>query len=154
MAQTVRFEGVLTPTSRDRALLATPDPEPLWGARPLYRVGGHANGEKFRGQIERIEGAWALVLTRMWLRDAGLEVGDRVRIEMYIEGPQRGDLDPDLAESLGAEPEAAAFWDTLAQFYRKAYLTWIAGTKRRPDERARRIAETVRLLKAGVKARP
>ena len=70
------------------------------------------------------------------------------------EGPQRQALDPDIASALQAEPEAAAFFDGLAQFYRKGFLTWIAATKKKPDERARRIAETVRLLKAGIKERP
>jgi hypothetical protein len=40
------------------------------------------------------------------------------------------------------------------QFYRNAYLRWIDATKRRPEVRAARIAETVELLKAGVKQRP
>ena len=53
-----------------------------------------------------------------------------------------------------ASPAAAAFFDTLAQFYRKAYLRWIDATTRRPDLRAVRIAEVVDLLEAGIKQRP
>ena len=49
---------------------------------------------------------------------------------------------------------AAAFFDSLAQFYTRAYLRWIDATKRRPDVRAARIAEMVELLKAGRKQRP
>jgi uncharacterized protein YdeI (YjbR/CyaY-like superfamily) len=67
------------------------------------------------------------------------------------EGPQREDLAPDLAAALEAKPEAGEFFDSLAQFYRKAYLRWIDATKGRPDVREQRIAETVELLKAGVK---
>ncbi len=70
------------------------------------------------------------------------------------EGPQRDDLAPDIAAALDAEPAAAAMFDSLAQFYRRAYLRWIDGTKRRPDVRAARIAEMVELLKAGHKERP
>ena len=51
-------------------------------------------------------------------------------------------------------PESAAFFDSLAQFYTRAYLRWIDGTKRRPDLRAARIAEMVELLEAGQKQRP
>jgi len=47
---------------------------------------------------------------------------------------------------LEASPEAGTFFDSLAQFYRKAYLRWIDGTKRRPDVRARRIALPVVVL--------
>ena len=51
-------------------------------------------------------------------------------------------------------PAAGAFFDTLAQFYRKAYLRWIDATTRRPDLRAARIAEVTDLLAAGIKERP
>lgn len=51
-------------------------------------------------------------------------------------------------------PPAGEFWDSIAQFYRRAYLRWIDGTKRRPEIRAERITEVVDLLKAGIKQRP
>jgi uncharacterized protein YdeI (YjbR/CyaY-like superfamily) len=77
---------------------------------------------------------------------------------LFTEGPQRDDLaddlTDDLAEALRNEPEAGAFFDSLAQFYRRAYLRWIDGTKRRSALRAERIAEVVALLKARVKERP
>ena len=63
------------------------------------------------------------------------------------EGPQREDLADDIRAALEAEPAAGAFFDGLAQFYRQAFLRWIDATKRRPDERARRIAEMVDLLR-------
>jgi uncharacterized protein YdeI (YjbR/CyaY-like superfamily) len=59
-----------------------------------------------------------------------------------------------VAAALDAAPQAAAFFDSLAQFYRRAYLRWIDATKRRPDLRAARIAEMVELLQAGHKQRP
>jgi len=66
----------------------------------------------------------------------------------------RGHRTADFAAALEAEPEAAAFFDGLAQFYRKGYLSWINATKKSPDERTRRIAQTVKLLKNEVKQRP
>jgi Bacteriocin-protection, YdeI or OmpD-Associated len=51
-------------------------------------------------------------------------------------------------------PARAISFDTLAQFYRTAYLRWIDATTRRPDLRAARIAEVADLLAAGVKERP
>jgi uncharacterized protein YdeI (YjbR/CyaY-like superfamily) len=77
-----------------------------------------------------------------------------VTAELAPEGPQRGDLADDIAVALAANPAAGAFFDTLAQFYRKAYLRWIDATTRRPDVRAARIAEVVGLLAAGIKERP
>ena len=84
----------------------------------------------------------------------GIAIGDEVPVELAPEGPQRGDLADDIAAALAANPAAGAFFDTLAQFYRRAYLRWIDATTRRPDLRAARIAEVVGLLAAGVKERP
>ena len=88
------------------------------------------------------------------LISTGIAIGDEVMVELAPEGPQRGDLANDVANALAANPAAGAFFDTLAQFYRKAYLRWIDATTRRPDLRAARIAEVVGLLAAGVKERP
>ncbi len=55
---------------------------------------------------------------------------------------------------MDGEPSTGAFFDSLAQFYRTAYLRWIDATKRRPEQRAVRIAEMVVLLTAGIKERP
>jgi len=88
------------------------------------------------------------------MRDAGVATGADVLVELAPEGPQRGDLADDICAALEASPAAAAFFDTLAQFYRRAYLRYIDATTRRPDLRAARIAEVVDLLAAGVKQRP
>jgi hypothetical protein len=66
----------------------------------------------------------------------------------------RADLAEDIAGALAAHPEAGAFFDSLAQFYRRAYLLWIDATKRHAEKRAQRIAEMIRLLEAGHKQRP
>jgi len=117
-------------------------------------VGGTINGRQVRGTIAPGGSGWTLTLTPMWMRDAAVTAGGDVTIELAPEGPQRGDLADDISAALEANPDAAAFFDTLAQFYRKAYLRWIDGTTRRPDLRAARIAEVVDLLAAGIKQRP
>ncbi|GAA3383135.1 YdeI/OmpD-associated family protein [Cryptosporangium minutisporangium] len=75
-------------------------------------------------------------------------------VAIELEGPQRGDHAEDVAAALDASPAAAIFFDSLAQFHRRAYLRWIDATKRRPDQRPERIAEMIRLLEAGRKERP
>ncbi len=95
-----------------------------------------------------------LSLASKRLISLGLAIGDEVTVELAPEGPQRGELADDIAAALAAHPAAGAFFDTLAQFYRKAYLRWIDSTTRRPELRAARIAEVVGLLEAGVKERP
>src|SRR5262249_32874250 len=119
-----------------------------------HPVGGSIDGRHVRGRLQPGGGGWVLPLGARWQRDMGYAAGDQVTVELAPEGPQRGDLADDIAAALAASPAAAAFFGTLAPFYRKAYLRWIDATKRRPDVRAARIAEVVSLLAAGIKERP
>jgi hypothetical protein len=150
-----RFGARVVPGPGGHAVLAVPfDPDQAWGAKARHPVGGTINGRPVRGTIAPAGGGWTFVVTPMWMRDVGVAVGDDVVAELAPEGPQRSDLADDIAAALEASPAAAAFFDTLAQFYRKAYLRWIDATIRRPDLRAARIAEVVDLLAAGIKQRP
>jgi bacteriocin resistance YdeI/OmpD-like protein/uncharacterized protein DUF1905 len=150
-----RFRAHAAAGPRGSAIIAVPfDPDQAWGAKAAHRVGGTINGRQVRGTIAPGGSGWAFTVTPMWMRDAGVAAGDDVTVELAPEGPQRGDLADDVSAALGANPAAAAFFDTLAQFYRKAYLRWIDGATRRPDLRAARIAEVVDLLAAGIKQRP
>ena len=97
---------------------------------------------------------WSFSLGPAWLRDCPVGPGDEVEVVISPEGPQRGDLAPDLAAALEANTAAGETFDSLAQFYRSAYLRWIDATKRRPDVRAERIAEVVDLLARGIRERP
>jgi uncharacterized protein YdeI (YjbR/CyaY-like superfamily) len=82
-----------------------------------------------------------------------IAVGSEVAVELAPQGLQRGDLAEDISAALTANPATGAFFDTLAQFYRKAYLRYIDGTTRQPDLRAARIAKVVGLLADGIKER-
>jgi hypothetical protein len=150
-----RFRAQAAAGPRGGAVIAVPfDPDEAWGARAGHPVGGTIDGRQVRGTITPEGSGWVFTLTRMWLRDAGVATGADVLVELAPEGPQRRDLADDIAAALAASPAAAAFFDTLAQFYRKAYLRYIDATTRRPDLRAARIAEVVGLLAAGIKQRP
>jgi len=150
-----RFDARVAPGPRGSAIVAIPfHPDRVWGAKAKHLVGGTINGRQVRGTIAPDGPGWTFTVTPMWMRDASVAVGDDVIVELAPEGPQRGDLPEDVSAALEASPAAAAFFDTLAQFYRKAYLRWIDATTRRPDLRAARIAEVVDLLAAGVKQRP
>lgn len=130
------------------------DPDQAWGPRREHRVHGSVNGRGIRAVVEPLEDGHAILLGPAWRGDCGIAPGDEVTVVLEPEGPQRDDLAPDITAALDAEPEAAAFFDSLAQFYRRAYLRWIDATKRRPELRAERIAEMIELLKAGHKERP
>jgi uncharacterized protein YdeI (YjbR/CyaY-like superfamily) len=54
----------------------------------------------------------------------------------------------DLAAALAADATAREAWERLAPSHKKSYLSWI-GDARRPETRARRVAETVRRVAEG-----
>jgi hypothetical protein len=150
-----RFSAVITAGPRGSGVVVVPfDPDEVWGAKAAHPVGGTIDGSRFRGTVSPGGSGWVVTVSPSRMRDSGLVAGREVVVEMTPEGPQRGDLAEDISAALAANPAAAAFFDTLAQFYRKAYLRWIDATTRRPDLRAARIAEVVELLAAGVKERP
>jgi hypothetical protein len=130
------------------------DPDAVWGTKTAHRVHGTINGMRVRAVVEPLGDGHGIFLGPGWLAGCGVAPGDEVEVVLTPEGPQRDDLAPDVVAALEASPEAGAFFDSLAQFYRKAYLRWIDGTKRRPEVRAQRIAEMVELLAAGRKERP
>jgi hypothetical protein len=150
------FTIVVVSDLRRRVLVPVPfDPNQAWGAKPEHHVAGTVNGMGVRAVIEPIDDIGpGIVLGPAWRRDCGIGPGETVNVVLHPEGPQRDDLAPDLRVALESEPAAETFWDSIAQFYRNAYLRWIDATKRRPEVRAERIAEVVGLLKAGIKQRP
>ncbi len=149
------FKTVVTTDARSRVLVPVPfDPDDVWGTKPQHHVAGTVNGMGVRAVIEPLHDGGGILLGPAWRRDCGIAPGDEVQVVLAPEGPQRGDLAQDFAAALESEPQAGAFFDSLAQFYRNAYLTWIDATKRRPEVSAARIEQTIELLKAGVKQRP
>ncbi|MCU7727896.1 YdeI/OmpD-associated family protein [Actinoplanes sp. KI2] len=150
-----QFTATVIAAPRGQVLVPVPfDPDAAWGRKNRHLVGGTVNGVRVRGAVTTAADGHALTLGPAWLRDCGLAPGDSVTVEITPEGPQRADLSDDIAAALAASPEAGAFFDSLAQFYRRAYLRWIDATKRRPDQRPVRIAEMIRLLETGQKQRP
>ena len=149
------FTVVLVSDDAGRVMVPVPfDPDSVWGDKRHHHVAGSINGHGVRGALEDLDDGMALVLGPAWRRDCGFTQGDKVNVILFPEGPQRESLAPDIADALAAEPEAGEFFDSLAQFYRKAFLKWIDATKRRPELRQVRIDEMVDLLKAGRKERP
>jgi len=150
-----RFRAVIAAGPGDTAVITMPfDPDEAWGAKANHPVNGTIGGCRTRTRLLPADGGWVLTLAAKRLPGMGVAIGDHVDVELAPEGPQRADLADDIADALAASPAAAAFFDTLAQFYRKAYLRWIDATRRRPDLRAIRIAEVVDLLASGIKERP
>ena len=150
-----RFTATVVAGDRGRVLVPLPFlADEAWGTKPTHRLGGSVNGMRVRAVVERTTDGEVFALGPAWLRDQSIAVGDTVTVDLSPEGPQREELAEDVAAALAADAAAGAFFDGLAQFYRKGYLRWVDATKRRPEQRAERISEMVRCLAAGLKQRP
>lgn len=150
-----RFRVRVTADSRGHAVITIPfDPDEAWGAKAVHHVSGTVNDCRVRVTIAPGDSGWAFTLNPTRMRHTGIAAGSEAIVELAPEGPQRADLADDISAALAANPAAGAFFDTLAQFYRRAYLRYIDATTRRPDLRASRIAEVVALLADGIKERP
>jgi Bacteriocin-protection, YdeI or OmpD-Associated/Domain of unknown function (DUF1905) len=150
-----KFRVRVTADHRGHAVIAVPfDPDESWGAKAVHHVKGTVNGCRVRVTLAPGDAGWALTFGPARANGMGLAIGSDALVELSPEGPQRGDLADDIAAALAANAAAGAFFDTLAQFYRRAYLRYIDATTRRPDVRAARIAEVVSLLASGRKERP
>jgi Bacteriocin-protection, YdeI or OmpD-Associated/Domain of unknown function (DUF1905) len=150
-----RFRVRVTADPRGHGVITIPfDPDEAWGVKAVHRVNGTVNGCRVRVTIAPGEGGWAFSLNPGRMDGLGIAVGSEVLVKLAPEGPQRADLAEDISAALAANPAAGAFFDTLAQFYTRAYLRYIDATTRRPDVRAARIAEVVGLLANGIKERP
>ncbi|HKE65061.1 MAG TPA: YdeI/OmpD-associated family protein [Micromonosporaceae bacterium] len=149
------FTTTVAADARGTLLVPLPfNADEVWGAKQRHHIAGTVNGVRVRAVVERVGDGFGFTLGPKSPSRRGLAVGDRVTVDVSPEGPQRQDLADDIADALAANPDAAAFFDSLAQFYRKAYLRWIDATQRRPEQRPIRIAQMVELLQAGIKERP
>jgi hypothetical protein len=104
------------------------DPDEAWGIKRQHHVSGTVAGLPVRVTVAQDDVGWSFSLDAARVRDSPAELGDDVAVVISPEGPQRGDLAPDLLAALDSNPAAGAFFDSLAQFYRKSYLRWIDGT--------------------------
>ena len=149
---TQRFRAVVGRAGARTAVVLPFDPDAVWGAKQRHHITGSVDGAPVRGPLGSHGGQPILPLGAAWLRDNGVTEGAEVEVELAPEGPQLDGLAPDLAAALEGEPDARAFFESLATFYRTGYLRWLAGA-RRPEQRQARIAELIGLLKAGKKQR-
>ena len=80
--------------------------------------------------------------------DAGLEIGESYAAIIELDAGERTvDVPDDLATALEAGRVDKTF-AALAYSHRKEYVRWITEAKK-PDTRARRIAQTVDMVRAG-----
>jgi len=143
-----RFESNVVRT-RTKAYVPVPfDPNDAWGWKVRHYVKGTVAGRRIRGLLRSEDDGYALPLGAAWLRDNLIPTDETIDVVLEPDGPQSEALAADIAQALNASPEAETFFQSVAPFYRKNFLRWIDQAKR-PETRAARIAEMMKMLDAG-----
>ncbi len=126
------------------------DPDEIWGAKARHDVAGTIDGHGVRGPLQKDRDGWILFLGPTWRAQAELNEDKSAEVEIILapEGPQLENIPSELSEALQNNPDALNFFFSIAPFYRKNYVRWIESA-RRPETRAARITETVKLLNEG-----
>jgi hypothetical protein len=143
-----RFTATIS-ESGSRAYVALPfDPDDTWGAAQRHYVAGEIGGRRFRGVLEPTGLGFILPLGPAWRRDNDIAGGATVDVVLAPEEPRVESLDADIAAALDDDASAGALFRSIAPFYRKNFVRWIT-TAKRPETRAARIAEMVKMLGEG-----
>ncbi len=106
----------------------------------------------YRGSLAKMGGPYAMLLCRKDVLAAlGKAAGDTVHVRVTLAtAPRDVDVPDDLRGALVANEAAFGVWEAFAPSCRRAYVQWVEDAKR-PETRARRVAESVAAVAAGRK---
>ncbi len=121
-----------------------------FGTRARFPVSATFNGVEYRGStMPTGDGRFCLGLTKAVRAEAGVAVGDPVRVTVERDTEERTVEAPDdLATALATHPEAARRFEQLSYTHRKEYVDWLESAKR-ADTRARRVQKAVEMIAGG-----
>ncbi|HEY3765609.1 MAG TPA: YdeI/OmpD-associated family protein [Gaiellales bacterium] len=147
------FEAVLGADTGDMPGVVLPaDVAAAMGGRARIPVVGTINGAPFRGSTMPMGDGRHCVGFRKdeRARAGGVEIGDSVTLEIARDdAPRTVDVPDDLADALAADPAVRAAFDAMSYTHRKEWAAAVADAKR-PETRARRIAQAVAAARARV----
>jgi hypothetical protein len=143
-----RFEAVLGGEKGERPWVEVPfDVRAAFGAARA-KVIVTVRGVALRTTVAVYGGRSYLGFRKEVREAAKISIGDRIRVEVEPDEEVRQvDVPGDLARALRRDPAARTLFEALSFTHRKEYARWVADAKR-PETAARRVVETIRMLKA------
>ena len=148
-----RFEAVLGGEVGDLPGVVLPaDVAAAMGGRARIPVAGTINGVPFRGSTMPMGDGRHCVGFRKELRAqaGGVKDGDAVTIEIARDdAPRTVDVPADLAAALRADAALEAAFAAMSYTHRKEWAAAVVEAKR-PETRARRIAQAVAAARARI----
>jgi bifunctional DNA-binding transcriptional regulator/antitoxin component of YhaV-PrlF toxin-antitoxin module len=144
-----RFSAVLGGEEGERPIVELPfDAKERYG-KARAPVRGRVNGTEFRTTVAVYSGVHLIGFNKELRERAGIEIGDRVTVELTRDDePREVEVPRALAGALAGDPAAQAAFEDLSYTHRREYARWIAEAKR-DETRKRRAARAVAMLRAG-----
>ena len=119
--------------------------------RPPVRV--TINGHTYRSTIAVMGNRLLLPLSAEHRTAAGVAAGDEIDVRVEIDDePRTVTVPPELASALAREADLEAAFDKLSYSHQRQHVLAIEAAKA-PETRARRVAKTLEMLRAGTKPR-
>lgn len=142
------FRAVLQPRGPAAAVVLSEEQVALVGeGAKKFPVVATVNGYTWRNSVVRMGGEFLLGLRREVREAAGVEAGDEVEVELELDlQPRQVEIPDDLEAAF--DDETRSRFAALAYTHRKEFVVWLQEAKR-PETRAKRLAQTLEMLRAG-----
>jgi hypothetical protein len=147
---TASFRAALKPSGRGGGHLVEVPPRVIeaLGGKGRIPVTATFNGVPYRGSIVRMVGGAVLGVQKAIIAEAGVSVGDTLRIEVSNDDAAREvELPDELAKAFRRNRAAQRVFERLSYSHRREYAQHVAEAKR-PETRARRAQRTIEQLLA------
>jgi hypothetical protein len=110
------------------------------------------NGDNtYRSTVSVYGGRYYLPIRREIREVCGLAPGMPVEVTLALDEESRQvEVPDDLVAAFAGDSEARAVFERLSFTHQREYLEWIAGAKREAT-RTRRVAQTLEMLRDGIK---
>jgi hypothetical protein len=146
----MRFESIIRLTGKTACGIPVPE-DVVTGLgssrRPPVRVS--INGYTYRSTVAHMGGEYLVGVSAENREAAGVKAGDDVVVDIELDTePRVLTVPPDLADALGRDARARAFFDSLSYSNKQRFVLPIEEAKT-SETRQRRIAKTVSALRDG-----
>jgi hypothetical protein len=128
------------------------DAAAVFGRKGHVPVSGTLNGAAYRGSLlANGDGTHAMPVNQALRASAGVAAGDAVEVTMALDAAPRTVAVPqDVQAAFHGCAAAHEAFERLAYSHRREFIEWIVQAQR-DDTRARRIAKTLDMLRAGTR---
>ncbi len=109
---------------------------------PRLRIKGRIAGVPFSGAFQPNGGEWYLILSKQFLKEAEVAMGDKVTVDFKIADQDEVDVPADLLVELRRRSDVLEAWEGLTAGRRRG-LAYRVATAKRIETREQRIMEVI-----------